>query len=96
MKNQFNCTGIAVLLQGIGIIIGGVHFWPVNLPLSCDTWFIVIDSFTAFFLSVIHDFAVDTKFTVSGSVGLGLIGRIVALVVLPVAVVVIGPVVLTS
>jgi hypothetical protein len=55
------------------------------LPLTCDTWFIVIDSFTAFFLSVIHDFAVDTKFTVSGSVGLRLA---VLAVVLSVAVVV--------
>jgi len=85
MKNRFNCTGIAVLLHGIGIIIGGVHFWPVNLPLTCDTWYIVIDSFSAFFLSVSHDFAVDTKFTVSGSVGLGLA---VLAVVLSVAVVV--------
>jgi hypothetical protein len=85
MKNRFNCTGIAVLLHGIGIIIGGVHFWPVNLPLACDAWFIVIDSFTAFFLGVIHDFAVDTKFTVSGSVGFGLVALVV---VLPVAVVV--------
>ena len=74
------------MLHGIGIIIGGVYFWPVNLPLTCDTWFIVIDSFTAFFLGVIHDFAVDTKFTISGSVGLGLVGLVV---VLPVAVVVV-------
>ncbi len=85
MKNQFNCIGIVVLLQGIGFIIGGVQFWPVKLPLACDTWFIVIDSFTAFFLGVIRDSAVDTKFTLSGSVGLGLV---VLAVVLPVAVVV--------
>ncbi len=59
-----------------------ILIWPVNLPLACDTWFIVIDSFTAFFLGVIHDFAVYTKFTVSGSVGFGLV---VLAVVLPVA-----------
>jgi hypothetical protein len=92
MKNRFNCTGIAVLLRGIGVIIGGVHFWPVKLSLACDTLFIVIDSFTAFFLGVIHDFSVDTKFTVSRSIGLGLV---VLAVVLPVAVVV-ESVVLTS
>jgi hypothetical protein len=73
------------LLHGIGVIIGGVHFWPVKLPLACDTWFIVIDSFMAFFLGVIHDFAVDTEFTVSGSIGFGLV---VLAVVLPVAIVI--------
>jgi hypothetical protein len=92
MKNRFNYTGIAFLLHGIGVIIGGVHFWPVKLSLACDTWFVVIDSLTAFLLGVIHDFAVDTKFTISGSVGFGLVGLVV---VLPVAVVVGGPVVLT-
>jgi hypothetical protein len=94
MKNRFNCIGIAVLLHGIGVIIGRVHFWPVHLSFACDTWFFVIDSFTAFVLGVIHDFAVYTKFTVSGSVRFGLVGRIVALLVLPVAVVVVGSVVL--
>jgi hypothetical protein len=93
MKNRFNCTGIAVLLHSIGVIIGGVHFWPVKLSLACDTWFVFIDSLTAFLLGVIHYFAVDTKFTVSRSVGLGLVGLVV---VLPVAVVVVGHVVLTS
>jgi hypothetical protein len=94
MKNQFNCIGIAVLLHSIGVIIGRVHFWLVHLSFACDTWFVIIDSFTAFVLGVIHDFAVDTKFTISGSVGLGLVGRIVALIVLLVAVVVVGPLVL--
>ncbi len=92
MKNQFNCTGIAVLLHGIGVIIGGVHIWPVKLPLACDTWLVVINLLMAFFLGVIHNFAVDTEFTVSGSIGFGLVGLVVAL---PVAIVEIGPVVLT-
>jgi hypothetical protein len=93
MKNRFNCTGIAVLLHGIGVIIGGVHFWPVKLSLACDTWFVVIDLLTAFLFGVVHYFAVDTKFTNSGSIGFGLVRLVV---VLPVAVVVVGPVVLTS
>jgi len=46
----------------------------------------------AFFLSVIHYFAIDTEFTISGSIGFGMIGLVV---VLPVVAVVIGPVVLT-
>jgi hypothetical protein len=54
MKNRFNCTGIAVLLHGIGVIIGGVHFRPVKMSLACDTWYVVIDSLTAFLLGVIH------------------------------------------
>jgi hypothetical protein len=78
-------------LHGIGVIIGGVHFWSIKLPFACDTWFIVIDSFAAFFLGVIHDFAVYTKFTVSGSIRFGLV---VLVVVLPVAIV-FRPVVLT-
>jgi len=80
------------LLHCIGVIIGGVHFWPVELTLACDTWLVFINSFTAFFLSVIHYFAMDTEFTISGSIGFGLIGLVV---VLPVVAVVIGPVVLT-
>jgi hypothetical protein len=88
MKNQFNCTGIAVLLHGIG----GVHFQPVKLSLACDTWFIVIDLLMAFLLGKIHYLALDTKFTISGSVGLGLVGLVV---VLPVALVVVGPVVMS-
>ncbi len=90
MENWFNCTGIAVLLHGI---IGGVHFWPVKLFLACNTWFIFIDSLTAFLLGVIHYFAVDTKFTISGCIGLGLVGLVVVLLV---AVAVDGPVVLSS
>jgi hypothetical protein len=80
------------LLHGIGVIIDGVDFWPVHLSFACDTWFVVINSLTAFFLGVIHNFAVDTEFTISGSVGFGLVGLVV---VLPVAVVVVGPLVLT-
>jgi hypothetical protein len=92
MKNQIDCTGIAVLLYSIGVIIGGVHFWPVELTLACDTWLVFINLFTAFFLSGIHYFAIDTELTVSGSVGFGLIGLVV---VLTVVAVVVGPVVLT-
>jgi hypothetical protein len=66
--------------------------WPVELPLACDTWLVYIDSFTAFLLGVIHDFAINTEFTVSGSIGFGLVGLVV---VLPVVAVVVGFVVLT-
>ncbi len=74
------------MLHGIGVIIGGVHFWPVKLSLAGDTWFVVIDTLMALLLGVIHYFAVDTKFTISGSVGPGLVGLVV---VLSVAVVVV-------
>ena len=45
---------------------------------------------------MIQNFAICTKFTISGVVGFGLTGLVVVLIVLPVAVVVVGSVVLTS
>jgi hypothetical protein len=45
---------------------------------------------------VIQNFAICTEFTISGVVGFGLTGLVVVLIVLSVAVVVVGPVVLTS
>jgi len=74
------------LLHGIGVIIGGVHLGPVELTLACDTWLVFINSFAAFLLSVIHYFAIDTGFTVSGSIGFGLIGLVVVLTAVAVVV----------
>ncbi len=42
-----------------------------------NTRLFVINSFAAFLLSMVHHFAVNTVFTVSGEVVLGLIGVLV-------------------
>ena len=55
-----------------------------------NTRLFVIDSFAAFFLSMIHHFAVNTVFTVSGEVVFGLAGVLVEVL----AIVAVAPVVL--
>ena len=58
MKNRTDIIGI--------IIFGrGVDFWPVKFPLVGHTGFVVPHSFSAFFLRVIHDFAVRTEFAIA-------------------------------
>jgi hypothetical protein len=90
MKNGINCTGIAVLLHGIGVISCGVHFRPIELSFACDTWLVIVNAFAAFFLSVVHYFAIDSEFTICRGIGFGLVGVLTAIAV------VIGSVALSS
>jgi hypothetical protein len=39
-----------------------------------DTWFVIIYAFATLFLGMVENFAIDTEITISGSIGLGLIG----------------------
>jgi hypothetical protein len=74
MKNQINSIGIAVLMHGIGVISCGVHFGPIELSFVCDTQFVIINAFAAFFLGMVQNFAIDTEFTIYGSIRFGRIG----------------------
>ncbi len=82
----------------MGLSLVEFTFGQYNCPLLfvIDTGLVVFNSFSAIFLGVIQNFAKGTEFTISGNVGFGLIGLVVTLIVLPVAVVVVGPVVLPS
>jgi hypothetical protein len=62
------------------------------LSFVVNTRLFVIDSFAAFFLSMIHHFAVNTVFTVSGEVVSGLAGVLVEVL----AIVAVAPVVLSA
>ncbi len=73
-KNRSNRIGIAVLLHGIGVIICGVHFRPIELSFACDTWLVIVNAFAALFLSMVQNFAIDTEFTISRCIGFWLIG----------------------
>jgi hypothetical protein len=68
MKNQINGIGIAVLMRGIGVIICGVHFGPIELSFVCATWFVIVNAFVALFLHMVQNLAIDTEFTVPGSI----------------------------
>jgi len=46
-----------------------IDFWPVKLSFAINTSFLIINSFSTFFLSVIENLAVNAEFTISGSVG---------------------------
>jgi hypothetical protein len=60
------------------------------LSFVVNTRLFVIDSFAAFFLSMIHHFAVNTVFTVSGEVVFGLAGVLVEVLAIAVAPVVLS------
>jgi hypothetical protein len=62
------------------------------LSFVVNTRLFVIDSFAAFFLSMIHHFAVNTVFTVSGEVVFGLAGVLAEVL----AIVAVAPVVLSA
>jgi hypothetical protein len=80
LKNRINFF-IGIIVCRLSIVsFDVINFRPVNLSFSIDTRFFVFNSFVAFFLSVIQDFAVDTEFTVSGSVGTLVLHRFVVAV----------------
>jgi len=54
------------------------------VPFVGDTGFIVINLLAAFLLGVIHNFAVDTEFTISCSICPGLVVVLAVVVVAPV------------
>jgi hypothetical protein len=60
MKNRMLSLLISVL-----IFISHIHFWPIGMSLFVVARFIVFDSFSAFFLGMILDFAVEAIFPVS-------------------------------
>ena len=60
MKNQINGIGIAVLMHGIGVIICGVHFGPIELSFVHDAGFVILYAFSALFLRMVQNFAIDT------------------------------------
>ncbi len=60
MKNQLLSMLISLLL-----FVSHIHFWPVGTSLFVFAWFIVFDSFPAFFLSMVLDFAIEAVLSVS-------------------------------
>jgi hypothetical protein len=60
MKNWLLSLLISVL-----ILVSHIHFWPLGTSLFVFAWLFFSDSFSALFLSMILDFAVETVFPVS-------------------------------
>jgi hypothetical protein len=60
VKNQLLSMLISLLL-----FVSHIHFWPVGTSLFVFAWFIVFDSFPAFFLSMVLDFAIEAVLSVS-------------------------------
>jgi hypothetical protein len=69
LKNQINFI-IGIIVCGLSILsVDVVDFRPVKLSFAINTRFLIINSFAAFFLSVVQNFAVDAEFTISRTVG---------------------------
>jgi hypothetical protein len=60
MKNR-----LLSLLISILILVSHLHFWPVGTSLFVFAWFIFSDSFSALFLGMILDFAVEAILPIS-------------------------------
>ena len=81
MKNRTNFT-IGITVCGLSILsVNVVDFGPIKLSFAIHAWFLIINSFAAFFLCVVEYFAVDTKFTISGGIVALILGRSVVVVV---------------